>query len=403
MTNAKRDLTFKYNQNLGRHGWLRLTPAYSVKVVQQLLAGLSPASYILDPFSGTGTTGLVAAELGLSCDLADINPFLVWFAEAKTTNYTAHDLQQASLAARQIEEQSVDGQASFWVPPIYAIDRWWSEGALRGLAAIYQAIQDCFPVATAAKNLLLVAFCRVVIEASNAAFNHQSMSFKPMTRQPGLWAADWNHELQRRFVETVSEVVQSAQQPIAGQVRVINADARQLPAPADSLYDCVITSPPYPNRMSYIRELRPYMYWLGYLKEAREAAELDWQAIGGTWGVATSRLKDWQPNGVCIQSAELDALVARISRSSSLLANYVHKYFVDIFIHLSNLLPILSPGASLFYIVGNSKFYDTVVPVEQLYAQFLANIGFVDIEIKTLRKRNSKKELYEYLVSATRP
>ncbi|WP_322490103.1 hypothetical protein [Chloroflexus sp.] len=37
----------------------------------------------------------------------------------------------------------------------------------------------------------------------------------------------------------------------------------------------VITSPPYPNRMSYIRELRPYMYWLGYLNNGRDAGELD--------------------------------------------------------------------------------------------------------------------------------
>jgi hypothetical protein len=29
------DYTFKYNQKLGRHGWLRLTPAYSVKLVSQ--------------------------------------------------------------------------------------------------------------------------------------------------------------------------------------------------------------------------------------------------------------------------------------------------------------------------------------------------------------------------------
>jgi tRNA/tmRNA/rRNA uracil-C5-methylase (TrmA/RlmC/RlmD family) len=86
MTKTKRDLTFKHNRNLGRHGWLRLTPAYSVKVVQQLLEHVRPASYVLDPFSGTGTTGLVAAENGLRCDLVDINPFLVWFAQVKTAN-----------------------------------------------------------------------------------------------------------------------------------------------------------------------------------------------------------------------------------------------------------------------------------------------------------------------------
>jgi hypothetical protein len=142
------------------------------------------------------------------------------------------------------------------------------------------------------------------------------------------------------------------------------------------------------------------MYWLGYLKEAREAADLDWKAIGGTWGVATSRLKDWQPDGIRLQYSEFDSLIARIAQNSSLLANYVHKYFVDIFRHLTSLIPVLSSGAEVHYIVGNSKFYDTLVPVDRIYAKLLSDIGFVDVKIETLRKRNSKKELFEYVVSA---
>lgn len=31
------DLTFKLNRHYGRHGWLRLTPAYSVKLVSEIL------------------------------------------------------------------------------------------------------------------------------------------------------------------------------------------------------------------------------------------------------------------------------------------------------------------------------------------------------------------------------
>lgn len=31
------DYTFKYNKEQGRHGWLRLTPAYSIKLVKEIL------------------------------------------------------------------------------------------------------------------------------------------------------------------------------------------------------------------------------------------------------------------------------------------------------------------------------------------------------------------------------
>jgi tRNA/tmRNA/rRNA uracil-C5-methylase (TrmA/RlmC/RlmD family) len=90
-------LTFKHNLKQGRHGWLRLTPAYSVKVVAELLERTESPGRVLDPFSGMGTTGLVCAEHGLDCDLIELNPFLAWLATAKTRNHSVGEL----TAARQ--------------------------------------------------------------------------------------------------------------------------------------------------------------------------------------------------------------------------------------------------------------------------------------------------------------
>jgi DNA modification methylase len=83
LLNQRSDYTFKYNQKLGRHGWLRLTPAYSVKLVKEIIDNIPADSFILDPFSGTATTGIVAAEHGLSAHCLDINPFLIWLGNAK--------------------------------------------------------------------------------------------------------------------------------------------------------------------------------------------------------------------------------------------------------------------------------------------------------------------------------
>ncbi|MBI3760952.1 MAG: SAM-dependent methyltransferase, partial [Chloroflexi bacterium] len=178
-------------------------------------------------------------------------------------------------------------------------------------------------------------------------------------------------------------------------------DAREVRAAVTGPYDTVITSPPYPNRMSYIRELRPYMYWLGYLADGREAGEMDWKAIGGTWGIATSRLQQWESNGATIEHDGFGEMIDHIAEVSPILARYVHKYFADIACHLQSLKTVLAPGARAFYIVGNSKFYDTLVPVERIYASLMKQTGFGDVRIATLRKRNSKKELLEFCVSAT--
>ena len=55
------------------------------------------------------------------------------------------------------------------------------------------------------------------------------------------------------------------------------------------------------------------------------------------------------------------------------------------------------------YIVGNSKYYDTMVHVEELYANLFRQHGFHDVAVRVLRKRSSKKELFEFCVSAIAP
>ena len=44
-----------------------------------------------------------------------------------------------------------------------------------------------------------------------------------------------------------------------------------------------------------------------------------------------------------------------------------------------------------------------MVHVEEIYASILRATGFENVEIEKIRKRNSKQELFEYTVSATKP
>ena len=59
------------------------------------------------------------------------------------------------------------------------------------------------------------------------------------------------------FRDDLAFVLGGAKQDPPGNGSVILGDARDLPASLDERFDVVVTSPPYANRMSYIRELRP--------------------------------------------------------------------------------------------------------------------------------------------------
>ena len=139
------DYTFKYNQKLARHGWLRLTPAYSVKLVKEIIDSIRGSAFILDPFSGTATTGLVAAEQGLSAHCFDINPFLIWLGNAKCRHYSNDELEKLKVGINQALIECHEGvKKENWLPNIHNITRWWCEQTLKVLAALRQALVNQF-------------------------------------------------------------------------------------------------------------------------------------------------------------------------------------------------------------------------------------------------------------------
>ena len=81
-------LTHSANLKHTRYGWLRLTPAYSVHLVDQVISEsllMQDTHVVLDPFCGTGTTALVCGERGITADTTDIR-------DAKRFNHPANSL-----------------------------------------------------------------------------------------------------------------------------------------------------------------------------------------------------------------------------------------------------------------------------------------------------------------------
>lgn len=397
------DYTHKFNTKTGRHGWLRLTPAYSLKIVEEVIVNHSESRRIFDPFCGTGTTALSASYHGHEGVTTDINPFLIWLAGTKTAHFSTASINSTrEAAASALDAVKRRLVTPVDAPPIFRIERWWSPRVLDFLCLLRAAIDSSTPEKSPERSLLLVAFCRTLIAQSNASFNHQSMSFKD--EDHAQMAIDLQVDLVGAFTEDIRFVLSGAGENPTGIGTVVYGDSRAPDQFVEGKFDLVITSPPYANRMSYIRELRPYMYWLGFLNSGREAGELDWTAIGGTWGIASSRLMEWErPKGhfksVHLSNA-LDTIAHADNKNGILLANYVAKYFDDMWSHFQNLTPVLATEAELHYIVGNSTFYGSLVSTEKIYAEMLSALGFKNVECLPIRKRNSKKELVEFDVVA---
>lgn len=396
---ARARFTFHGNVRDTRYGWLRLTPAYSVHLVRELLdVRKRPDLPVLDPFCGTGTTLLTCTERGIPCVTLDVNPFLVWLARAKVKSYPQSALKVATRLIFEMQRSALGRNNAPWLPALFQIEKWWSKPTLHALGRAHATLtsSDAEP---AALDLAKLAFCRTLISTANVSFGHQSMSFANSGGAPKRAA----HQVATALGDSFSPIAKAAAAALPKtKRRALLGDARKVAHfSGDLRFGTVITSPPYVNRMSYVRELRPYMYWLGYLQQPSDAGELDWKAIGGTWGSATSRVAAWELKS-SLPLTGLNGLVAKIARESDVLSRYVSKYFFDMLEHVQSISQVVAPGGEVHYIVGNSKFFDVLVPAERLFAEIFELSGFRDAVVVKLRKRTSKRELYEYLVSATK-
>jgi len=193
-----------------------------------------------------------------------------------------------------------------------------------------------------------------------------------------------------------------------GHVTMILGDSTEMNRLLDNVKPTsVITSPPYPNRYSYVWNTRPYLYFFDFFSEARQASDLDKVSIGGTWGKATS---DIQKGRIEAEDDTIGQIVGPIVdkirgqkslRNTNLMANYVMKYFNQLYKHVRSMSKVLSNTAKLAYVVGNSEIKNVKVPTDVFLAEIFGSQNLSVERIVRVRRRYSGKGLYEAIVFAS--
>lgn len=413
--NLAGDDTITFDGQMGEpiHRWFRLTAAFSPSLVRQCLERFDSRhgiDGIIDPFCGTGTTLLEAKMQGYTATGVEFNP--VYKRVAHTKNSWPLDVDQLNHE-RWILRRMVENRQEKWedidvddfeeeldisVPEIYNRERWWHDHALKDLLIIRQSIDD-LNAPDERKELFHLALLSILVEASNATYNHVSLSFMddPPERVYPL------HLFHRKLVDMfddLEEVAEKVDEP--GSVTVINGDSTQLSDYiSQGTANTVITSPPYPNRYSYVRETRPHMFFYDMVDDAGEVGEMALQSVGGTWGRATSQLEDTEIPPINDVVADVVGEVApEFAEEDVKMRNYVVKYFNMMEEHLQEVERVLDSPGQVAYTVGNSKLKGVVVPTDEMLARMCRSHGYDQITIARARERNSKDELYEAVVFA---
>lgn len=404
-----KSVTFKGKLNLPIHRWYRLTPSFSPQLANDIADyfSLNCDDCVLDPFGGVGTVPLCMKYCGIPARSVELNPYLHFVGTVKTRDYTDIDSLEtffsrfysafeAELADVPFETYPQgylrDNAAS--IPRINHPQRWWSAGNLAQLVCLRKRVVQR-EERSDRYDLLKMAVLGILVPVSNAKHNHVSLTF---AKNP-LATLRVAEVLKQQFQVIVNDLRAIADLPVS-TATIHRGNSKELSRflPREPKITAVITSPPYPNRFSYARETRPHLFFFDFVKSATSVGQLETEAIGGTWGKATSVLA----HGIAPKNEFLEKLLAPylqgIRSNGNLMANYVVKYFNDIYDHASQIDEVCAARARLAYVIGNSKFYNHPLPSDEILASVFDHFGFRLNGIERMRKRQSKSGLYEAVV-----
>ncbi len=399
------DITFKAGQTESVHRWFRLTPSYSPSLVRFLIKAfeITRNNFVVDPFSGRGTTIIECQKQGIKALGVEINPLLQQVGN-KSLIWDVSNLYLVKTYLKEIfnliekyKEYSLEAVIETFntkVPIIHNVFRWWKIHALKNLIICRETMkkEEYSPI----YQYLWLALNKACIDCANIHRNHPTITFDDAHQRD----IDVYHEVSSNLNTICDDLQNLREDEISfSELNFINlADStNNLEATIHRSIDFVITSPPYPNRYSYVHQTRPQLHFMELLENVRQATEIDLQAVGGTWGRATSILQ----NELIVVPDDIRSYLCyydKLKDKNILMCNYATKYFIDLWRHIRALKQTTSSSFQGAYVVGNSRLSDIEIFTEVILGKLFKHEGFKVERLISFRKRGGKKRLYETAV-----
>lgn len=402
------DITFKGGQSESIHRWYRLTPSYSPELVRFFIDqfSLDHNTLVFDPFSGRGTTAIECQKQNIPCIAFEINHLLQAVGEKSLDwstdyNFCLFDkfLEKSRTLCRNFSSATPEEVASTLeidIPIIHDVYRWWRPAVLKDLL-IYRSISREIEFDGISK-LLWIAINKAALDCANIHRNHPTISFDDdHTREISVDSEIFLN------LESIKHDLKTYKGSRLNTSTILHADSVNISTQHfdDKKINAVITSPPYPNRFSYVHQTRPQLHFMELIPDRATATEIDLKAIGGTWGRATSILQ----KELIIPDESLKKHLCyyeTLSNKSTLMCNYATKYFIDMRKHIQSLALNIAPDFKGAYVVGNSRLSGVEIYTEVILGKLFEAEGFTVEKIISFRKRGGKKKLYETAIVISR-
>ena len=360
--------------------WRKFKEAFAPELIARAL-GESPITVqrCIDPFGGSGTTGLACQFLGVHPIVAEVNPYLADLIEAKLTPYTStetlsRDLDLVIEASNR--EVPCDMKGNFTSGPRTLVEpghngRWiFDRQVAERIAALRNAIDG---LGEDSRRLFRVLLGGILVEVSNVRVSGKGRRYRrrwkdrlvPPSRVEELFKA-----MAQRAVEDIRRFAHRS----VTSYEVVRGDSRDT---LEDIEPCelAVFSPPYPNSFDYTDVYNIELWVLGYLDGPQANSTLRTATLSSHVQISRSFAK--APVG----SSTLTEVVERLDRQQhelwdSRIPAMVGAYFSDLLDVLKHLSQILVSGGSVWMVVGDSRYAGVQIPVAKVLEELVDYQGW---------------------------
>ncbi len=155
--------------------------------------------------------------------------------------------------------------------------------------------------------------------------------------------------------------------------------------------DLIVTSPPYLNNYHYVRNTRPQLFWLGFVRKPSELKQLEIENFGKYW----QTVRDAATVPLDFEHAGLEKLLAQIRGigvkrgiyGGPGWANYAASYFNDTNRFCWVVSQLLKRDGRAVVVVGNSILQGVEIPVDNVLSDLAARHGLATDNIHIVRQK----------------
>ena len=382
--------------------------AFTPELVARALAESPiPVQRCLDPFGGSGTTGLACQFLGVYPVVSEVNPYLADLIEAKLTKYESVEsvLRDSGIVLAQASSGGDGADELFPTAPKTFVEpghngRWvFNRDVARRIVALRSAIEDLDEPSH--RRLLRVLLGGVLIDASNVRVSGKGRRYRQNWQARSV-PAELVGELFASAVDRAVDDIERYDPRAVADHEVIRGDSRVA---LRDIQPCEIAvfSPPYPNSSDYTDVYNVELWALGYLDDSGANARL--RAATLSSHVQITREFARTPEG----SSTLQETVAALNAKKQELWDrripaMISAYFAELCGILDRLKQVIVAGGTVWIVVGDSRYGGIQIPVADVLQELAENRGWEVLlqerlrAMRTSAQQGGQKGLEEHLL-----